>query len=180
MVTQQLQDLALLQSEFLRSVGADPQLVSDRQLPCYADSSNLVLAATSQSGREYFLEPDAANAWAKMQESASQEGVSLIMISAFRSFEYQADLIRKKLSSCLNVESVLATLAPPGCSEHHSGYACDIGTLGCAPAEEEFEQTQAFKWLEANAKEFGFVMSFPRRNPYGYIYEPWHWRFHVT
>ncbi|MNW15580.1 D-alanyl-D-alanine carboxypeptidase [compost metagenome] len=41
--------------------------------------------------------------------------------------------------------------------------------------EEVFEQTPAFAWLQANADRFGFVLSFPRGNACGYLYEPWHW-----
>lgn len=177
MVTQELQELALRQSKFLESVGADPALIVDRKLPCFVDSQQLVLAATSQSGREYLLQECAATAWTEMHAAATQHGISLIMISAFRSFDYQANLIIKKVAAGEPIDNVLATLAPPGCSEHHSGLACDIGTMGCPPAEEEFEETAAFKWLNEYAPSFGFSMSFPRDNPYGYIYEPWHWCF---
>ncbi|HEY9728051.1 MAG TPA: D-alanyl-D-alanine carboxypeptidase family protein, partial [Chroococcales cyanobacterium] len=40
-----------------------------------------------------------------------------------------------------------------------------------------FEQTGAFKWLERNAAVYNFEMSFPKNNPQGVAYEPWHWRF---
>lgn len=177
MLTQQFNALALRQSEFLIRVGADPELISKRQLPCFQDSDSLILAATSQSGRKHYLEPAAAQAWQKMHLAAADDSVSLIIISAFRSFSYQAELIQKKVDSGNDINAVLETLAPPGCSEHHSGLACDIGTQGCAPAEEIFETTNAFAWLSEHAAEYGFSLSFPRDNPYGYIYEPWHWCF---
>jgi D-alanyl-D-alanine carboxypeptidase len=69
--------------------------------------------------------------------------------------------------------------APPGYSEHHTGYAIDIGDAA-APATNlspKFEQTKAFKWLNANAARFSFEMSFPKNNPQGVSYEPWHWRY---
>ena len=43
------------------------------------------------------------------------------------------------------------------------------------PAEESFEATDAFAWLTGNAGDFGFQMSYPRDNPHGITYEPWHW-----
>ena len=67
--------------------------------------------------------------------------------------------------------------AAPGFSEHHSGLALDIGTQDEPPAEESFERTAAFAWLRDHAGEHGFVMSYPRDNPHGIVYEPWHWRF---
>src|SRR5690606_38685754 len=67
--------------------------------------------------------------------------------------------------------------AAPGYSEHHGGDALDIGTTGESPAEESFEHTAAFAWLQAHAGRFGFALSYPRDNPHGITYEPWHWRY---
>ena len=69
--------------------------------------------------------------------------------------------------------------APPGYSEHHTGYAIDIGD-GNAPTtnlETDFASTAAFRWLEQNALKYSFELSFPPDNPQGVSYEPWHWRF---
>jgi D-alanyl-D-alanine carboxypeptidase len=48
-------------------------------------------------------------------------------------------------------------------------------TDGVRPFSMEFENTLAFTWLVANARRFGFALSFPRGNAHGYDYEPWHW-----
>ena len=53
----------------------------------------------------------------------------------------------------------------------------DIATRGCPPLTDAFEHTTAFAWLTANAGRFGFDMSYARDNPYGFVYEPWHWVF---
>ena len=68
--------------------------------------------------------------------------------------------------------------AAPGYSEHHTGRAVDLTTPGTPPLLEAFERTAAFAWLERHAARFGFVMTYPRNNPLGVIYEPWHWTFH--
>ncbi|MGO4780892.1 D-alanyl-D-alanine carboxypeptidase family protein, partial [Lysobacter sp. 2RAB21] len=39
------------------------------------------------------------------------------------------------------------------------------------------EHTGAFAWLREQAGGYGFVMSYPRGNPHGIVYEPWHWRY---
>jgi D-alanyl-D-alanine carboxypeptidase len=65
--------------------------------------------------------------------------------------------------------------AAPGHSEHHTGRAVDIATPGSRPLTEEFEQTDAFRWLSSRAVEFGFSLTYPRDNPWGIAYEPWHW-----
>ena len=75
------------------------------------------------------------------------------------------------------MEQILRVNAAPGFSEHHTGRAVDLGTHDCEALEEEFEQTDAFVWLERNAESFGFAMSYPRGNASGFAYEPWHWCF---
>ena len=55
--------------------------------------------------------------------------------------------------------------------------ALDIGAPDEPPAEESFERTAAFAWLQEHAGEHGFAMSYPRDNPHGIVYEPWHWRY---
>jgi len=69
--------------------------------------------------------------------------------------------------------------APPGFSEHSTGYAVDLGD-GRAPATNlspSFDETAAFRWLQAHANRFHFHLSFPQTNRQGVSYEPWHWRF---
>ena len=51
----------------------------------------------------------------------------------------------------------------------------DVFKNGEPPAEESFEATPAFAWLQQHAGGFGFTMSYPRGNPHGIVYEPWHW-----
>jgi D-alanyl-D-alanine carboxypeptidase len=89
-------------------------------------------------------------------------------------------LILGKLAKGRSIDEVLTVNAPPGCSEHHSGRAVDVGCAGTAPLEESFETTPAFAWLQRHAAAFGFSLSYPRGNRHGYLYEPWHWCHHQT
>ncbi|MEM7284482.1 MAG: M15 family metallopeptidase [Pseudomonadota bacterium] len=160
----------------LESLGADTKVTLNRGLPLYQDAHELVVAHVSDSGREHLLIPDAATSWAAMRDQASLDDVRLVMISGFRSFEKQLSLLRDRVQSG-TVEDVLTVLAPPGCSEHHTGRAVDIGTPGCDPLSESFERTQAFAWLTSHAMDYGFSLSYPKNNEYGFLYEPWHWCF---
>ena len=76
-------------------------------------------------------------------------------------------------------EAAARSSAPPGYSEHHTGYAFDIGQGDDTDtfASYKFESTRAFSWLTNNAHKYGFEMSFPKDNVQGIIYEPWHWRY---
>lgn len=148
------------------------------RVPLVAEAPDLVSAGPDHLGREAFLTNAASNAWAAMCDAARADGVELILISAFRSIERQAELLTAKLAKGMTLEQALEYSAYPGHSEHHSGNAIDIGTTGARHLEEEFETTPAFEWLAGNARRFGFSMSYPRGNPYGMAYEPWHWCHH--
>lgn len=159
----------------LHKLGAPHDLVDQRRLPVYPDASRLVIADVSASGREHLLIPEAAASWKRMRETAKADGISLIIISAFRGFDRQYKLVSDRLNQGESIQGVFAVMAPPGCSEHHTGSALDIGTLGCEPLSEEFAESDAFNWLTRNAATFGFRLSFPKDNQWGFDYEPWHW-----
>jgi len=128
-------------------------------------------------GREQRLERRAASQWRAMVASAGHDGVVLLAVSGFRSFDYQRKIIERKLAAGLTIEQIICVSALPGFSEHHTGRAIDIGTPGCPPVTEEFERTPAFDWLTRKGQNFGFWMTYPRGNRFGVIYEPWHWVF---
>lgn len=125
--------------------------------------------------RPLWLHPDAARAWVRMRDAALRDDVVLEAISGYRSHDYQLGIFERKLARGLTVEQILTVNAAPGYSEHHGGRALDIGAPDEPPAEESFEHTRAFAWLRAEAGGHGFEMSYPRDNPHGIVYEPWHW-----
>ena len=137
----------------------------------------LALADFDRWQRPLWLRIDAARAWRHMRDAALADGIVLEAISGYRSHAYQLGIFARKLARGLTVEEILSVNAAPGFSEHHSGLALDIGAIDEPPAEESFERTPAFGWLRDNAGGYGFSMSYPRDNPHGIVYEPWHWRF---
>jgi len=110
-----------------------------------------------------------------MAAAAADDGVTLQVVSAFRSVAYQEEILRGKLGKGQRIEDILRVSAAPGYSEHHSGRAVDVTTPGYPVLEEIFEESEAFAWLARRAGAFGFHLSFPRGNPHGVAYEPWHW-----
>lgn len=143
--------------------------------PFFADATELVDVGPNLVGRMQQLTPLAARQWQEMVSAAAANGIPLLIVSGFRSFDYQGTLIRNKLTAGQEIAEILRVNAAPGYSQHHSGRAVDIATPGSRPLTEAFEQTQAFDWLTKNAADFGFSMSYPRANPQGFVYEPWHW-----
>ena len=139
------------------------------------EATELVDVGPHLVGRMQTLTPAAAHHFQVMVEAATADGITLMIVSGYRSFDYQAALIRKKLEAGQRVTEILTINAAPGFSEHHSGRAVDIASPGSRPLTEEFETSDAFDWLVKRAKEFDFSLTYPRENRYGFIYEPWHW-----
>ncbi|MDC3180250.1 D-alanyl-D-alanine carboxypeptidase family protein [bacterium] len=115
----------------------------------------------------------------KMKEEAKMDGIYLVFLSGYRSINLQNDIFYS-LKSIRNQEAAerARVSAPPGYSEHSTGFAIDIGdaTQRETDFETDFENTQAFKWLKKNAAKFHFKLSFNKDNKY-IDYEPWHWRY---
>lgn len=162
---------------YLAALGIAPESIAARGLRRHPEAAALELAEVGADGREHFLVAEAAAAWRHMRDAAQEDGVSLNIISAFRSIERQAEIIRRKIEAGAAVEEILRVSAPPGYSEHHTGCAVDLTTPGCRALEVAFDQTAAFAWLSRRASEFAFVLSYPNGNAWGYQYEPWHWCF---
>lgn len=162
----------------LAALGISVEALAARGLVECGEASNLVVAEVGADGREHLLVATAAEAWRKLKAAAAADSITLVIVSAFRSVDRQAEIVRRKLDAGAAAVDVLRICAPPGFSEHHTGRAIDLSTPGSPPLQLEFEQTPAFAWLTAQAPSFGFRLSYPVANSAGYQYEPWHWCFH--
>lgn len=133
------------------------------------------------------LEAQACKQCKMLLEKAEQDGITIKIISAYRSTEYQQglwDTSVKELmqGGCTKVEAereVAKTLAYPGHSEHNAGLAVDFGTESADDVEDDFYRSVQGKWLCKNAQRFGFVLRYPRMKEHitGISYEPWHYRY---
>jgi D-alanyl-D-alanine carboxypeptidase len=145
----------------------------------YPEAPESELLAISRDGQTR-MRKAAAEKFQAMVQAARSAGVSLVPISGFRSVKEQEQLFFSVGAQRNQTPAQRAALsAPPGHSEHHTGYAVDIGD-GTVPAtnlQANFDNTKAYQWLQANAARFSFEMSFPKDNSQGVSYEPWHWRF---
>jgi zinc D-Ala-D-Ala carboxypeptidase len=126
------------------------------------------------------LRSTAASKFKAMLAAARAAGLNITTISAFRSIADQEKIFNGVKEQRNQTPSQRAQVsAPSRYSEHHTGYAVDVGDGSNSKSDlkPEFENTSAFKWLQANAARYSFEMSFPRDNKQGVSYEPWHWRY---
>ena len=71
-------------------------------------------------------------------------------------------------------QSAAKRVEPAGCSETGAGLSVDV-----ISASAGFSSTNEYKWLVANAHNFGFILRYPedKTEITGMIYQPWHWRY---
>ncbi len=119
------------------------------------------------------LTSDATGALLEMSADAAAEGLTLVVSSAYRSYDYQAGVYARWVEQ-LGQEEADRVSARPGTSQHQLGTAVDFGCI-CA----EFASQPAGIWLAENARRYGFSLSYPDgyEEITGYAYEPWHFRF---
>lgn len=138
---------------------------------------------TSGAESSKYLDKRIIEQFENMCKAAANDGVTLISVSAYRSYNYQQNLYNRRVQRCMNEEGLdeeaakkkAATIvAVPGTSEHHLGLAVDINSV-----ETSFENTAAFRWLQKHAEEYGFIMRYAKdkQSITKIIYEPWHYRY---
>lgn len=163
--------------ERLEDLGITEAMVQDCKLPLYDEADDLVDAGEDMYGRRQKMTGATCRAWQDMQSAAVADGIELKLVSAYRSVSYQCDLIQNKLDQGRSISDILSANAIPGHSEHHTGRALDLHAGEGEPLEQSFEQHPAYEWLTQHAGEFGFHLSYPKDNPEGIDFEPWHWCF---
>jgi D-alanyl-D-alanine carboxypeptidase len=169
-----------LLSEAQAERSADPMLLrrvdKARALPKgYAPSDLTRLDGTglSVSRPGHRLRAPAYRALKAMDQAARSSGITLLVSSTYRSYEYQVEVWNRTVAAEGEAEAE-ASVAPPGKSQHQLGTAVDFGSITDA-----FAGTKAGRWLAANAVRFGFTLSYPEgmSRITGYKWESWHYRY---
>lgn len=159
-----------------KSLGIPADYARTRRMPVQRAARLLVsIGPAADDGKPLRLAPRAAAAWRRMRAAAAGDGLHLLPLSGYRSVARQTRVIRRELAAGESIESILRLVAAPGCSEHHTGRALDLGSPAHRRLDADFARTAEFSWLRRRAGRFGFHLSYPRRNPHGIGYEPWHW-----
>ncbi len=164
-------------NEVNRGLGIPADYAAKHHLRLQPEAQHLVQAPRDVYGRKVEMVAPAAAGLKRMFAAAARDGVRLETVSGFRSFAYQTHLVREKLRRGMSITKALEINAVPGYSEHQTGCAIDLTTPGVPAADVSFGDSKAFRWMQQHAAEYGFHLSFPRGNEYGYEYEPWHWRY---
>lgn len=146
-------------------------------------------AKVYESWREYYMDARMSEYMTQMLKAASEDGHQLIVMSAYRSVEYQQKNFDKSVQDRMDNRGMtydeayadtLKEVQLPGYSEHNAGLAADIMSDEYVDMNDDgFKNTEAYKWLREHAADYGFILRYPegKEDVTGIIYEPWHYRF---
>jgi D-alanyl-D-alanine carboxypeptidase len=115
----------------------------------------------------------AADSLEEMAAAARSSGITLIVSSTYRSFNYQEEVYNRIVRE-MGREAADRESARPGHSQHQTGLVADFGSI-----DDSFALTDAGRWMAANAPRFGWSLSFPDgyEAVTGYRWESWHYRY---
>ena len=130
--------------------------------------------AYARSGMQ--LVREAKEAFEILSEDAKKEGMNIIAMSSYRSYDYQVNLYDNYVATD-GKEAADTYSARAGYSEHQTGLAVDV--YNKVLPYTSFEETEEFNWMQENAYKYGFILRFPKDkvNITGYQYESWHYRY---
>ena len=119
------------------------------------------------------IRPEAYSALNEMAQAALNDGIRLLVSSAYRSYSYQENLFNHYVSVD-GLEQAERESARPGTSQHQLGAAVDFGSIS-----DDFYKTQMGQWVYKNAADYGWSLSFPKgyEDVTGYRWECWHFRY---
>ena len=149
------------------------------------------LKETLKSG----LLPEAYLKFKQMQNDAKKEGVEILIVSGYRSYQKQKDIWNNKYNKNFeneifgikNINRIIQYSTLPGTSRHHWGTDIDIIDKRFIPKgdlliEKNYSEngiySQLFSWMKKNSKKYGFYLVYdnsPKRK--GFKFEPWHYSY---
>ena len=143
------------------------------------------LTGLSSVSNGHRLRKEAADALYAMYAAMAADGITCNVISGYRSYAYQLQLVNdkvaKRVANGQNRETayqqVTMSTAPAGASEHQLGLAIDFSTGTTSSLS--FANTAAGAWLRDHAWEYGFILRYMEvKTPFtGIVSEPWHYRY---
>lgn len=107
-------------------------------------------------------------------------GYTDVMVAcAYRSYSLQVELYNDEIDQRGDREAE-QWVAPPGFSEHQSGYAFDLNlSIENGVGGIKYDGQGIYSWINQNCYKYGFILRYleGKEKITGYAYEPWHFRY---
>ncbi len=126
------------------------------------------------------LQETCALALVRMSEAALEDGYSLYLKSAYRSYRTQKTMYYNRLEKNNGKDD--GWVSKPGASDHQTGLGCDVipaSWINASGMNEKMASTPECQWMAEHCAEFGFIIRYPedKEEETEIHYEPWHLRY---
>tara|TARA_R110001583_G_scaffold39773_2_gene127445 strand:+ start:3969 stop:4628 length:660 start_codon:yes stop_codon:yes gene_type:complete len=146
-------------------------------------------------GNSFKLQKEVFKAFNVMRDSAKLDGISIEIVSAYRSFNHQKKIWERKynanikagLSPEVSIKKIIEYSTIPGTSRHHWGTDIDIMDGAVSKPtniliESNYSENGLFSnlkiWMDKNSEKFGFYLVYTKNETRkGFKYEPWHYSY---
>ena len=138
--------------------------------------NNLVELEAPYAREGIYLVKSARDKFYELVKKASEEGLTIRAISAYRGYTYQKRLYDKYVEND-GIAKADTYSARPGFSDHQTGLVVDVDNS--INSFEGFTNTKEYQWMLANSYKYGFILRYPEGKEAitGYQFESWHYRF---
>ncbi len=146
-------------------------------------------------GSSFKLQKEAFDAFQDMKKAALKEGITIKIVSGYRSFNRQKNIWNRKYNLYISqglvpneaLQKIIEYSTLPGSSRHHWGTDIDIidasveapkNLLNEINYDENGPYFELKKWMDINSKSFGFYLVYTKNTDRkGFKYEPWHYTY---
>lgn len=148
----------------------------------FADTIEII-SVENAIGDKYRIEKKTYEAFLKLREDLlKNDGIQAELVSVYRTIELQ-EAIFEDYTNRFGLEYATKYAARPGHSEHHTGFAIDVGIMQdgklLSEIAELLQVDDLFKIIHGKLPEYGFILRYPdgKKDITKTGYEPWHFRY---
>ena len=125
------------------------------------------------------LRMEASTALSQMFADAKEQGITLYVKSAYRSYQTQRTMYNNRLEKNNGKDD--GWVSYPGASDHQTGLGLDVLNYEWTQKDgmnAEFAKAKEAQWMAEHCHEYGFIIRYmeDKQEITGINYEPWHLR----
>ena len=155
----------------------------DNKLPDGFEDTVALIPTENVAGNRFQVEKKTYDAFCCLQEDIlKNDGIQTVLLGSYRTIQQQEEIFEKNLME-FGMEYTCKYVAKPGCSEHHTGLAIDVGILLEGKLyharEDLLSVDHLFKIIQKKLPKYGFLLRYPKgkESITKIAYEPWHYRY---
>ncbi len=155
----------------------------DNRLPNGFEKTVELIPTENIAGNQFKIEKKTYDGFCALQEDVlNNNGIQTVLLGSYRTIQQQEEIFEKNLNE-FGLEYTRKYVAKPGCSEHHTGLAIDVGILLNGKLyrkkEELLSVEHLFKIIHKKLPKYGFILRYPKEKESitKISYEPWHYRY---